>query len=119
MVNVRRLRQGRTDPARLLGLDAQLHPRERVRNRMSGVQRSRGVRDMSEQLFMARVSSKAGRGRCTGYISPPDETCEAATADALQARPRARGCSTSRAGFSSYSGRVEDLHSDIRWHGRS
>jgi hypothetical protein len=68
------------------------------------------------QLFIARVSSKAGRAL---YVSPAYGSREAATADAFQARPRARGCSTSRAGFSLYSGRVEDLHSDIRWHGRS
>jgi hypothetical protein len=68
---------------------------------------------MGEQLFMARVSSKAGRAL---YVSTPYGTREAAAADAFQARPRARGCSTSRAGFAPYSGRVEDLHSHIRWH---
>jgi hypothetical protein len=68
---------------------------------------------MGEQLFMARVSSKAGK---VLYISAPYGTREAAAADALQARPKARGCSTSRAAFAPYSGRVEDLHSDIRWH---
>jgi hypothetical protein len=74
----------------------------------------------SGQLFVARVSSKAGRAL---YVSPPFGSREAAAADAFQARPRAGSCSTSRAGFAPAfnptvqgSGRVEDLHSDIRWH---
>jgi hypothetical protein len=67
-------------------------------------------------MYIARVSSpKNGKAL---YQTAPYPTREEAAAVAYRARPRAKGCSTSRAYWDTKLVWWLDAHSDIRWHNR-
>jgi hypothetical protein len=63
--------------------------------------------------YVARISDK--QGRCLYRSTQLFESRDEAAADAFNARPKARDCSTSRGVYVNGRG-VVDYHNDIRWH---